>query len=69
MANLCRNNIAAHAESRTTLCEKEISLIKQKYNQKQQLLKMKMESEKLKQEALREKLMYCKGKRKRAEDE
>ncbi|XP_069669543.1 myb/SANT-like DNA-binding domain-containing protein 3 [Periplaneta americana] len=68
-ANLCRNNIAALAESRTTLCEKEMYLIQQKYNQEQQLLKMKMETEKLKQEAFREKLMYYKEKRKRVEDE
>ncbi|KAJ4444953.1 hypothetical protein ANN_06752 [Periplaneta americana] len=68
-ANLCRNNIAALAESRTTLCEKEMYLIQQKYNQEQQLLKMKMETEKLKQEAFREKLIYYKEKRKRVEDE
>ncbi|KAJ4435457.1 hypothetical protein ANN_18073 [Periplaneta americana] len=68
-ANLCRNNIAALAESRTTLCEKEMYLIQQKYNQEQQLLKMKMETEKLKQEAFREKLIYYKEKKKRVEDE
>ncbi|XP_069673334.1 uncharacterized protein [Periplaneta americana] len=68
-ANLCRNNIAALAESRTSLCEKEMYLIQQKYNQEQQLMKMKMETEKLKQEAFREKLMYYKEKRKRVEDE
>ncbi|PSN45343.1 hypothetical protein C0J52_06539 [Blattella germanica] len=54
-ANLCRDNIAALAESRATLCEKEKSLLESKYEHEINLLKIKMTNEKLKEEALREK--------------
>ncbi|XP_068081810.1 uncharacterized protein [Anabrus simplex] len=49
-ASLCRSNIAALAESRTSLCEKEMQLIEEKYKREIQLLEMKKETERLKQQ-------------------